>query len=50
MELTKLYHFIKKIEYRPILKWEETMKEKAAQIVPEKMRESVEIAIRTARR
>ena len=49
-ELTKLYHFIKKVEYKPILKWEETMYDKAEKFLPEEAEKAVEIAIRTARR
>ena len=47
-ELIKLYHFVKKVEYKPILEWEQRMNEKAKEIVPGIASDAVELAIRTA--
>lgn len=47
-ELTKLYHYIKKVEYKPILEWEQRMYEKAKEILPGIASDAVELAIRTA--
>lgn len=47
-ELTKLYHYIKKVEYKPILEWEKRMNAKAEEILPGIAEAAVELAIRTA--
>jgi hypothetical protein len=47
-ELIKLYHYVKNIEYKPILQWEQRMNEKAKEILPGIAKDSVELAIRTA--
>jgi len=47
-ELVKLYHYIKKVEYKPILQWEQLMNQKAENILPGIAKDSVEMAIRTA--
>jgi len=47
-ELIKLYHYIKKVEYKPILEWEKRMNAKAEEILPGIVAASVELAVRTA--
>ena len=47
-ELIKLYHYIKKVKYKPILQWENRMNTKAEEILPGIAKDSVELAIRTA--
>jgi hypothetical protein len=47
-ELTKLYHFVKNIKYKPILEWENRMNAKAEEILPGIVEAAVELAVRTA--
>jgi len=43
-ELIKLYHYIKKVEYKPVLQWEQRMNKKAKEILPGIAKDSVELA------
>lgn len=47
-ELIKLYHYVKKVEYKPILQWEERINRKANEILPGIAQDSVELAVKTA--
>lgn len=49
VKISKLYHFVNRVKYKPVLDWAETADDEARRLLPGEMQKAVERAIKIAR-